>query len=183
MAWSFHVLTVLTFQSVLGYGAGCMDTDGNCTDSTTTTQTTATTLVADDITGSFYSIWSNYQVAFGFAGFLLLLFILCVVVAVRRKSNMKRRARQRERHCGLMTAAIYDIMSQSQLASATNATESGSSAIVVEPVKPPSYEEINREAAVPQDPPPSYGESIRESVRESMKDYPKHYCQSIIRKY
>lgn len=88
-----------------------------------------------------------------------------------------------ERHCGLMTAAIYDIMSQSQLASATNATESGSSAIVVEPVKPPSYEEINREAAVPQDPPPSYGESIRESVRESMKDYPEHYCQSIIRKY
>lgn len=177
MARSFHVLTVLTFQCVL-------DSTAN---TTTTTQVaaraTATTQVADDEKGSFYSIWSNYQVAFGFAGFLLLLFILCVVVAVRRKSNMKHRARQRERHCGLMTAAIYDIMSQSQLAGATDATGSGSSAIVIEPIKPPSYEEINREAAVPQDPPPSYRESITESFRESMKDYPEHYCQSVIRKY
>lgn len=191
MARSLHVLTVLTFQCVLGYGAGCKATDANCTDSTANTTTTtqvaaratATTQVADDEKGSFYSIWSNYQVAFGFAGFLLLLFILCVVVAVRRKSNMKHRARQRERHCGLMTAAIYDIMSQSQLAHATDATGSESSAIVVEPIKPPSYEEINREAAVPQDPPPSYRESITESFRESMKDYPEHYCQSVIRKY
>lgn len=82
-----------------------------------------------------------------------------------------------------MTAAIYDIMSQSQLAGTTDATGSESSAIVVEPIKPPSYEEINREAAVPQDPPPSYRESITESFRESMKDYPEHYCQSVIRKY
>lgn len=81
-----------------------------------------------------------------------------------------------------MTAAIYDIMSQSQLARETDATGSGSPNIVVEPIKPPSYEQINREATVPQDPPPSYGESIRESFRESMKDYPEHYCQSIIRK-
>lgn len=46
-----------------------------------------------------HRIWSNYQVAFGFAGFLLLLFILCVVVAVRRKSNVKHRARQRGKCC------------------------------------------------------------------------------------
>lgn len=181
MARSFHVLTVLTFQSILGYAAACLDIDVNCTDSTTKTITT--TQKTDDEKGSFHSIWSNYQVAFGFAGFLLLLFILCVVVAVRRKSNMKQRARQRERHCGLMTAAIYDIMSQSQLARATDDTGSGSPAIVIEPIKPPSYEEINREAALPQEPPPSYRESIRESYRESMKDYPEHYYQSVIRKY
>nr|XP_022297035.1 uncharacterized protein LOC111106600 [Crassostrea virginica] len=171
MDWSCRGLTVLTFY-ILGLHSICiMNTAVNCTGSTpdpttNTRNTTLTTPYPSSNKGSFRAFWDNYQVAFCFVGFLLLLGMLCIVVIIRKKS--KRQSQPRDRHCGLMTAAIV------QLSGPPHSGGSGSPNVEVHPVKPPSYEEAINESNS-QGSLPTYTESLR----DSFKEYPKHYCQNM----
>ncbi|XP_061179209.1 uncharacterized protein LOC133187828 [Saccostrea echinata] len=163
MDWLPRVLTLATFY-VIGSNADC-SFNTNCTDP----QTTTVTARSDD--KNFSSVWSTYQVAFFFGVFVLILGVLCVIV-IKRKAKFGQHSRQQERQCGLMTAAIYDIVTQSQR---TNTGASGSPEIVVHPVKPPSYDEATKDSNQPECPPPSY----RESLRQSLNEYPEHFCRNI----
>ncbi|XP_048740001.2 uncharacterized protein LOC125654207 [Ostrea edulis] len=168
MDWSCHVLLFVTFY-VIGTEAAC--SDRNCTDFWTTTSSPAfTSTTSDD--KDFSSVWSTYQVAFFFGVFVLILGILCVIVVKRKAALRNHSQQQQERQCGLMTAAIYDILSQSQRATITD-VEANEIPEVVHPVKPPSYDEVTKESSPPQAPPPSY----RESLIQSLNEYPQHFCQ------
>ncbi|XP_062575222.1 uncharacterized protein LOC134237143 [Saccostrea cucullata] len=171
MDWLCRVLTLVTFF-IIGSNANC-SLDRNCSDPQSTTVSTVKIprTTAPDADKDISSVWSTYQVAFFFGAFVLILGVLCVIV-IKRKARYSQHSRQQDRQCGLMTAAIYDIVTQSQRA---NAGAGGSPEIVVHPVKPPSYDEATKDSEHPECPPPSY----RESLRQSFNEYPEHFCRNI----